>query len=88
MRAVESAAGASTSKNVEIAGGTADSAVDAEDTTEGVKITEVEGSGEPDPPACSSLALCVPGLLHLPLLYFNFLCIGDNCMSFCCGWGK
>ena len=52
MRAVESAAGASTSKNVEIAGGTADSAVVAEDTTEGVQITEEEGSGEPDPPAC------------------------------------
>ena len=36
MRAVKLAAGASSSRNVEIAGGTADSAVDAEDTTEGV----------------------------------------------------
>ena len=30
----------------------ADSVVDAEDTTEGVQITKVVGSGEPDPPAC------------------------------------
>ena len=36
MRAVESAAGASSSRNVEIAGGTADTVVAAEDTTEGV----------------------------------------------------
>ena len=33
MRAVESAAGASSSRNVEIARGFADSAVDAEDST-------------------------------------------------------
>ena len=52
MRAVELAAGASSSRNVEIAGGTIDSVVDAEDTTEGIQITEVVGSGEPDPPAC------------------------------------
>ena len=52
MRVGESAAGASSSRNVEIAGGTADSTVDAEDTTEGIQITEVVGSGEPDPPAC------------------------------------
>ena len=52
MRAVELVAGAFTSKNVEIVGGTADSAVDAVDTTEGVQITEVVGSGEPDRPAC------------------------------------
>ena len=51
MRARELAAGASSSRTVEIAGGTADSVVDAEDTTEGVDITEVVGSGEPDPPA-------------------------------------
>ena len=51
MRAVELAAGAFSSRNVEIAGGTADSAVDAEDTTEGVHIKEVVGSREPDPPA-------------------------------------
>ena len=36
MRAGELAAGASSSRNVEIAGGTADSAVDVEDTIEGV----------------------------------------------------
>ena len=52
MRAVELVAGAFTSKNVEIVGGTADSAVDAVDTTEGVQITEVVGSKEPNPPAC------------------------------------
>ena len=52
MRAVELAARASSSRNVEIAGGTADSVVHAEDTTEGVQITEVVGSGEPDLPAC------------------------------------
>ena len=52
MRVVELAAGASRSRNVEIAEGTADSAVVAEDTTEGVQITKDVGSGEPDPPAC------------------------------------
>ena len=52
VRAVESAAGASCSRNVEIAGGTADSAVDAVDTTEGVQITEVVGSKKSDPPSC------------------------------------
>ena len=52
MRVGESAAGASSSRNVEIAGGTADNVVDAEDTTEGVQITKVVGSGEPDPPVC------------------------------------
>ena len=51
MRAVELAVGASSSRNMEIAGGTADSAVD-EDATEGVQIPEVVGSEEPDPPAC------------------------------------
>ena len=52
MRAVESAAGASSSRDVAIARGTADSVVVDEDTTEGVQITKVVGSGEPDPPAC------------------------------------
>ena len=52
MRAEELAAGASSSSTVEIARGTADSAVDAEDTTEGVQITEVVGFGESSPPAC------------------------------------
>ena len=51
MWALESATGASSSRNVVIAGGTADCVVDAKDTTEGVQITEVVGSGEPDPPA-------------------------------------
>ena len=52
MRAGELAAGAYRSRTVEIVGGTADSAVVAEDTTEGVQIAEDMGSGEPDPPAC------------------------------------
>ena len=62
MRASELAAGASSSRTVETAGGTTDGAVVAEDITEGVKIAEdttegvqiVEdvGSGEPDPPSC------------------------------------
>ncbi|TMW80114.1 hypothetical protein EJD97_023838 [Solanum chilense] len=51
IRAVELAFGASSSRNVEIARGTADSVVDDVDTTEGLHITEVVGSGEPDPPA-------------------------------------
>ena len=52
MRALELAAGASSSRTVEIAGGTTDSAVVAEDTTEGFQIVEDVGSGEPDPPTC------------------------------------
>ena len=52
MRASELAAGASSSRTVEIAGGNIDGAVVAEDTTEGVQIAEDVGSGEPDPPAC------------------------------------
>ena len=52
MRYVELAAEASSSRNVEIAGGTADSVVNALDTTEGVQITDVVGSGESDPPSC------------------------------------
>ena len=52
MRAGELAAGASSYRNVEIAGGTTNSAVVVEDTTEGVLITEEVGCGELDPPAC------------------------------------
>ena len=52
MRAEELAAGASSSRTVEIGGGTAYSAVDAEDTIEGVQITEVVGSEELEPPDC------------------------------------
>ena len=51
-RAVELAVGASSSKNVEIKGGTADSVVVDEDTTERIQTTEVVGSAEPDPPTC------------------------------------
>ena len=52
IRASQLAAGSSSSRTVEIAGGTTDGAVVAEDTTEGVQIVEDVGSGEPDPPAC------------------------------------
>ena len=52
MRASELAAGASSSQTVEIAGGTTDGAVVAEDTTEGVQNAEDVGFGEPDPQSC------------------------------------
>ena len=52
MRAGELAVGASSSQTVEITGGTDESVVVAEDTIEGVQITEEVGSGTPDPPAC------------------------------------
>ena len=52
MRVVKLAAGASSSRNMEIAGGTADSVVGDEVTTEGVPITEVVGFVESDPLAC------------------------------------
>ena len=51
IRVVELAVGASSSRDVETAVGTTDSAVVAEDTTEGVEIAEDVGSGQPDPPA-------------------------------------
>ena len=52
MRALELAAGASSSRTVDIAGVTTDGAVVAEDTTEGVQNAEDVGSREPNPPAC------------------------------------
>ena len=52
MRASELAVGASISRTLEIAGGTTDGAVVAEDTTECVQIAEDVGCGVPDPPAC------------------------------------
>ena len=57
IRASHLAVGVSTSRIAEIAGGTADSVVDDEDTTEGVHITEVVGFEEPDPPSCLSSPL-------------------------------
>ena len=51
IRAVESDAGASISRDVERAGFTTDSVVATEETTEGVHATQVVGSGEPKPPA-------------------------------------
>ena len=62
IRASQIAAGASSSRTVEIAGGTTEGAVVAkdiikgvqidEDTTEGVQLAAEVGSGKPDPPAC------------------------------------
>ena len=52
MRASKLAAGASSSRTVEIAGGTTDGVVVVEDTTEGVPIVEDVGSGESDPLSC------------------------------------
>ena len=52
MRASQLAAGASSSRNVKILGGTTDGAVFAEDPSEGVQIADDVGSRELDPPAC------------------------------------
>ena len=52
IRVVESAIGASSSRDVETAGGTTDSDAVDEDTTEGVQTTYVVGFGESDPLAC------------------------------------
>ena len=52
MRASELAVGASSSRTLEIEGGTTDGAVVAEDTTEGIQIAEDVGSGEPDTQSC------------------------------------
>ena len=49
---MESAVGASSTRDVEIEGGTCNSVVADEDTNEGVQTTEVVGLGEPDPPTC------------------------------------
>ena len=51
MRASELASWASSSRIVEIEGGTTDGVVVAEDTTEGVQIAEDVSSGIPGPPA-------------------------------------
>ena len=50
MRAGDLAAGASSSRTVDIAGGTTDGVVVTEDTTEGVQIAEDVNTGETDPP--------------------------------------
>ena len=52
IRASQIAAGASSSRTVEIAGGTTDGVVVSEDTTGGVQIAEEVGSGELDRPSC------------------------------------
>ena len=67
MRASELASWASSSRIVEIEGGTTDSAVVTEDTSEDVQIVEDVGSEEPDPQSCRSTVFCTTSLLHLPL---------------------
>ena len=52
IRVVESASGASSSRDVAIVGGTTDSVFADEDTTKGVQTTEVVGFREPDPLTC------------------------------------
>ena len=52
LRVGELVFGESSSRNVEIAGGTTDGAIVAEDSTEGVQIAQDVGSGESDPPSC------------------------------------
>ena len=52
MRASELAVGASSSRTMEIAGGTTDSALVDKDTTESVQIVEDLGFRERDPPSC------------------------------------
>ena len=71
---------------MEIAGGTADISVDAEDTTEGVHIIEVVGYGEPDPhfADCRCFAPQVRFTYNSCISFF--LCICYNCMYFC--WGR
>ena len=87
MRASELAVGASSSRTVEIVGGTTDGANVAEDTTEGVRLQRTWVPGNRTHHLADRRRFA-PGLLHLPLSYFNFLCIRDNCMYFCWGWGK
>ena len=52
IRVVESAAGESSSRDVETLEGTTDSNVADEDTIEDVQTIEVVDSGEPDPLSC------------------------------------
>ncbi|TMX04468.1 hypothetical protein EJD97_008775 [Solanum chilense] len=86
MRAVELAAGASSSRNVEIAGGTADSVVDVEDTTEAVQYTEVVGSRELNHQLADRRR---PRFASPSTLVFQFLyALGIIACLFCWGWGK
>ena len=52
IKVVESVVRAYSSRDVAIAGGTADSVFANEEPTKGVYTTEVVGSGESDPPFC------------------------------------
>ena len=88
MRAVELVIGASSSTNVEMPGGIADSVGYDVDINERVHITEVVGSGEPDPQLADRRRFA-------PQICFTYhsciqflLCIGENCMSFFWGCGK
>ena len=60
----------------------------AEDTTEDVQITEEMGSGEPNHQLadrrCFAPQVCFTYHSHITI----FLCIGDNYIYFCWGWGK
>ena len=77
MRAVELAVGASSSRNMEIAGGTADSVVAAEDTTEGVQI--IEGT---KPTSLLIIGALPPRFASATTLVFQFLCIGTSSCLF------
>ena len=85
IRASQIAVGASSSRTVEIAGGTTDGAVVAEDTTDGCPYCRGRGFRGIGP-----TILLIDGALRHKFaspttLVFIFLCIGDNCMLFC--WG-
>ena len=84
MRTEELVVGASSSKTVEIAGGTADTAVDGGDTTEGVQIYKSSGFRGTGPTNLLIVGALRPRFASLTTLVVKFfLCIGDNCMSFC-----
>ena len=85
ISAVDSTAGAYSSRDMVIAGGTAYSVVAYEDTTEGVQTIEVVGSGNRTHQLADRWRFA-------PLVCFTyhsrisiFLCVGENCISFC--WG-
>ena len=67
IRASKIAAGASSSRTVETAGGSTDGAGVAEDTIEGVQLQRMWVPGNRTHQLVESTALCATGLLHLPL---------------------
>ena len=72
MRAVELAAGASSSKYVEIAGGTADTAVDGGDTIEGVQIYKSSGFRGTGPTNLLIIGALRPRFASSTTLVFQF----------------